>query len=203
MTRSPLRALVVLAVSFTAIALAVPAQAAPYCGITWGSLAKQAGNHAPALGGSELAAVRAGQHACYDRLVLDVTGSTRLGSFDVRYVDRVRHDASGAVVPLAGGAFLQITVGVHNYVSPPANSGNVANVTGYRTFRQVAGAGFFEGSTTEGLGVRARLPFRALSTAFLAGQLFCWWFRERRTRRLCGRDGSDLIGSHYEHRGQA
>jgi hypothetical protein len=41
MSRSPLRLLVLLAAAFTAIALAVPAQAAaPYCGITWGSLPK-------------------------------------------------------------------------------------------------------------------------------------------------------------------
>jgi hypothetical protein len=166
MNRTPLR-LFVLALTAALAALVFPAtaQAAPYCGITWGSLAKQAGNHQPALGGSELTAVRPGQHACYDRLVLDVTGSTRLGSFDVRYVDRVRHDGSGAIVPLSGGAFLQITMGVNNYVSGPPNSGNVANVTGYRTFRQVAGAGFFEGYTTEGLGVRARLPFRAFTLA--------------------------------------
>ena len=31
---------------------------------------------------------------------------------------------------------------------------------GYQTFRQVAWAGSFEGATTVGLGVRARLPFR-------------------------------------------
>jgi hypothetical protein len=38
------------------------------------------------------------------------------------------------------------------------------NVAGYRTFRQVAWAGSFEGYTTVGLGVRARLPFRVFLT---------------------------------------
>jgi hypothetical protein len=33
-------------------------------------------------------------------------------------------------------------------------------VSGYPTFRQVAWAGSYEGSTTMALGVRARLPFR-------------------------------------------
>lgn len=37
---------------------------------------------------------------------------------------------------------------------------DVVDVDGYRTFRQVAYAGSFEGQTTLGLGVRARLPFR-------------------------------------------
>jgi hypothetical protein len=37
------------------------------------------------------------------------------------------------------------------------------NVSGYRTFRQVAWAGSFEGVTTVGLGTRARLPFRVFT----------------------------------------
>ncbi len=37
------------------------------------------------------------------------------------------------------------------------------NVAGYPTFRQVAWAGSFEGQTTLGLGVRARLPFRVFT----------------------------------------
>jgi len=164
MTRSPLRLLVLLAAAFTAIALAIPAQAAaPYCGITWGSLPKQAGNSDPSLQGSELTAVRAGQHTCYDRLVLDVTGSTRVASYRVAYVPAVRSDGSGAVVPLKGGAFLQISLGVNNATAPPAHTGDVANVSGFRTFREVAGAGGFEGYTGEGLGVRARLPFRVFT----------------------------------------
>jgi hypothetical protein len=132
MSRSPLRLLVLLAAAFTAIALAVPAQAAaPYCGITWGSLPKQAGNSDPSLPGSELAAVRAGQHACYDRLVLDVTGSARVASYRVAYVSAVRSDGSGAVVPLKGGAFLQISLGVNNAAAPPSQMGDVANVTDF------------------------------------------------------------------------
>lgn len=35
------------------------------------------------------------------------------------------------------------------------------DVTGYRTFRQVAFTGSFEGQTLIGLGVRARLPMPA------------------------------------------
>ncbi len=166
MTRTSLR-LFVLALAATLAALVLPgtAQAAPYCGITWGSLVKQAGNSAPALRGTELTGVRAGQHTCYDRLVLDVSGATRVGSYRVEYVTAVHSDGSGAVVPLRGGAFLQISVGVNNMVTPPANAGDVANVSGFRTFRQVAGAGSSEGYTSEGLGVRARLPFRVFTLA--------------------------------------
>jgi hypothetical protein len=164
MSRTPFRLLVLaLTTAIAAFVLPATAQAAPYCGITWGSLAKQAGNSAPSLPGSELTAVRAGQHACYDRLVLDVSGSTRVGSYRVQYVPTVRSDGSGAVVPLKGGAFLQISVGVNNNTPPPALSGDVAYVSGFRTFREVAAAGGFEGYTSEGLGVRARLPFRVFT----------------------------------------
>jgi hypothetical protein len=166
MNRSLLR-MFVLAMTAALAALVLPAtaQAAPYCGITWGSLPKQVGNSAPAIQGTELTGVRAGQHACYDRLVLDITGSTRVASYRVEYVTNVRSDGSGAVVPLRGGAFLQISVGVNNVVSPPRSTGDVVNVSGFRTFKQVAAAGGFEGYTGEGLGVRARLPFRVLTLA--------------------------------------
>ena len=43
---------------------------------------------------------------------------------------------------------------------PSANKSELTDVTGYQTFRQVAWAGSFEGYSSLGLGVRARLPFR-------------------------------------------
>lgn len=140
--------------------------AAPYCGITWGSQPKQA----TAPGGGELAGVRAGRHACYDRLVLDVRGG-QARTYWVSYVDQVRTDGAGMVVPLRGGAKLSVTVAVPAYDAAgrptyrPANRAELANVAGYRTFRQVAWAGSFEGNSTVGLGVRARLPFRVLTLA--------------------------------------
>jgi hypothetical protein len=142
---------------------AVTATAAPYCGITWGSLTKSA----PMAGTGSLTNIRAGRHDCYDRLVFDVTGTTR--GYRVSYVNTVYHDPSGRVVPLRGGAKLSITVHAptYNLAGTPtyryANPAELVNVTGYRTFRQVAFAGSFEGLTTVGLGVRARLPFRVFT----------------------------------------
>jgi hypothetical protein len=163
MNRTPLR-LFVLALTAALAALVFPgtAQAAPYCGITWGSLAKQAGNNAPGAYGS-LTDVRSGRHDCYDRLVLTVTGDTTANSYRVQYVDPVRSDGSGYVVPLRGGAFLQITVGAHNTGSTSPTRRELTDVTGYTTFRQVAGAGGFEGYSGVGLGVRATLPFRVFT----------------------------------------
>jgi hypothetical protein len=47
--------------------------------------------------------VRAGRHECFDRLVLD--GATVAW---VSYVDQVRRDGSGDVVPVRRGARLEI-----------------------------------------------------------------------------------------------
>jgi hypothetical protein len=166
MTRTPVRLLVLFAAALAAIALAVPAQAAtPYCGITWGSLAK-AGPTASPVPGAAVAAVRAGRHDCYDRLVLDVRGARSLGTWQARYVRSVTQDPSGRPVALRGGAFLQISVGAtQGYRS----SSELANVSGFTTFRQVAAAGSFEGVTSVGLGVRAKLPFRVVTMTGIPG----------------------------------
>jgi hypothetical protein len=128
------------------------------CATGWGSLAKQASATSADDG---LTNVRAGRHDCYDRLVLDGASWAK-----VSYVDQVRQDGSGEVVPLRGGARLQIVTSRADDVETgeptytPANPGELAAVTGWQTFRQVAFAGDFEGQSTIGLGVRARLPFR-------------------------------------------
>ncbi len=128
------------------------ATAAPYCGITWGSLAKTS---APLTGG-RVQGVRAGRHTCFDRLVLDMTG--RAPGFDVRYVATVRSDGSGFPVPVAGGARLAV-VAHKGATSVPT----MPSVAGFATFREVKWAGSFEGYTTIALGVRARLPHRVFT----------------------------------------
>lgn len=133
-------------------ALVAPTSAAPYCGITWGSTAKAAGN----LEVGVVQGVRAGRHSCYDRLVIDMSGDA--AGYDVRYVSTVRADGSGAAVPVAGGARLAVVAKKGAFFVP-----TVPDVSGYRTFRQVRWAGSFEGQTTFALGVRARLPFRTFT----------------------------------------
>lgn len=136
---------------------AAPAGAhTPYCGIRWGSLEKVDRT----MSGAQVVGVRAGRHACFDRLVLDVDGD--LDGYMVGYVDEVVMDGSGFPVPVAGGARLRVTalasvLPTDSWFLP---DGSLVDTTGYRTFRQVAWAGSFEGHTTVGLGVRARLPFR-------------------------------------------
>lgn len=124
------------------------------CSVTWGSTAKSVTNN----NHGTLLAVRAGRHECYDRLVLDVNRNG-LG-WSVRYVTAVRDQGRGAVIPLRGGAFLQVVD-----QSQVTHLLPMPNVAGYTTFRQVAYGGSFEGWTTIGLGVRARLPFRVTTTS--------------------------------------
>ncbi|SDU88390.1 AMIN-like domain-containing (lipo)protein [Jiangella alkaliphila] len=145
--------------------LAAPAaaDAGPYCGLRWGSLPERAAVTQTA----PLTDVRAGRHACFDRLVLDFAGDA--DGYSVRYVSSVSMDGSGQLVPLRGAADLEVVAvapahdaGGHATYTPAVRA-ELVRVTGWRTFRQVAWAGSFEGQTTIGLGVRARLPFRVFT----------------------------------------
>jgi len=154
-----------------ALLVSTSAQAViPYCNTTWGSLAKSSTATAnPSAAPSDLLGVRSGTHGCYDRLVLDVDGSSH--GYRVEYVDQVRADGSGTVVPTAGGARLLVIAVAPAYDDAgratyrPTDRAKLTDVTGHHTFRQVTWAGSFEGRTTLGVGVRARLPFRVFTLA--------------------------------------
>lgn len=161
MIRPLVFALVLAGVSVGPAASAAQA-ATPFCGMTWGSLAKS-GN---GLTAAPITNVRAGRHACFDRLVVDLAG--RGAGYSVRYVNAVLDQGQGAPIPLRGGARLEIVVKAPAYdINTGAatyrfnNPKELGNVAGYSTLRQVAWGGSFEGHTTIGLGVRARLPMRA------------------------------------------
>jgi hypothetical protein len=168
--RKPIRtAFAVLAVAaIPAAAVAVPALAdasktTTTCPSGWGSLPEASSYR----GAGQLTNVRTGRHDCFDRIVFDVKGKPSWHR--VQYVQNVYTSGEGALVPLRGGAKLEIILSVPSYDDAgnstyvPANSHELTNVSGYRTFRQVAAAGSFEGETAIGLGVRARLPFRVSS----------------------------------------
>jgi hypothetical protein len=148
-----------LATGMTAAAPPPSATPAAACNITWGSNAK--GN--PTMNGAQVIGVRTGQHECFDRLVIDMR--YKLKGYDVRYAP-VYQEGSGDPVPLAGRADIRIIVrgpaynmSGHPTYNPP-DWDHAVKLDGHRTFRQVAFAGSFEGQSTFGLGVRAKLPFR-------------------------------------------
>jgi len=161
----PAAAIAAPAVAGSSSAPRTVSTASASCPTGWGSLpeANSRMTQAPVTN------VRTGRHACFDRLVVDLRG--RAPGYDVRYVSNVYTDGAGFLVPLRGGAKLQIIVRAPAYDAAgqptykPANPRELTNVAGYSTFRQVAYAGSFEGQTTIGLGVRARLPFRVFTLA--------------------------------------
>lgn len=148
-------------------AMAGTASAHPYCGITWGSLAKSA----PEFTGAPVTGVRVGRHDCFDRMVVDIAGRPAPG-YDVRYIaPPYRAEGSGAPLLVAGGAVLQISVhapaydGDGNATVPWSGTAIVIRpdefqADGFRTFRDLVWGGTYEGYSSFGLGVRARLPFR-------------------------------------------
>jgi hypothetical protein len=171
----PLSTLLVVLTAVAAVlfGLVSPASAAaPYCGITWGSMLKA--DRDMSAEGVALTGVRSGRHECYDRLVVDLTRAPGVGGYRVEYVDRIYSDPRGDLIPVRGGAILQVTVNAPNHVGDrltylPRNQREVVDVTGYSTFRQVVWAGSFEGLTTLGVGTRARLPFRVLTLPASSG----------------------------------
>jgi len=158
------RPLVLVSVALLALGGLAPATASadPDCATSWGSLEKAAPQYTQAT----IDDVRAGRHDCYDRLVIDLGTGTRTG-YQIRYVPQFTQDFSGEPIPLRGAADLEVIVNARSYDDDynltwdPPNHLEAVNVRGFDTFRQVVDSVSAEGQTQIGLGVRARLPFRA------------------------------------------
>lgn len=149
--RKILFVLIGLLVALGATLLIAPTANATVCPTGWGSLPKV--NSAGSL--AHITGVRAGRNDCYDRLVFDVNGAAP--GWSVRYVDTVFSEGKGDPLPVTGGAKLEVVV------RSLSDTNVMPNVSGFSTFRSVVYGGSFEGQTTVGLGVRARLPFRVFT----------------------------------------
>ena len=148
-------------------AVAGAASSEPYCGIRWGSLAKST----PEMTGAPLTGVRVGRHDCFDRLVVDLAGRPAAG-YHVRYIDPpYRSEGRGDALLVAGGAVLEVVVRAPAYdengnaTAPWTGTAQVVrphefDAAGFPTFEDLVWGGSFEGQSSFGLGVRARLPFR-------------------------------------------
>jgi hypothetical protein len=143
---------------------ASPAGATGACPtVDWGSLDKGA---VPAPGAAQILGARAGIHDCFDRLVIDLSGQPP-ADWRVAY-GPVHGTAGDGAIALAGGASLRISIGAPAY--DPTTGGStivepLPDVSGFPVFREVKFVESFEGETTYGLGVRARLPFRVFTLA--------------------------------------
>ncbi|GHC49272.1 AMIN-like domain-containing (lipo)protein [Streptomyces cinnamoneus] len=150
-----------------AVAAGAPATAPAACAADWGSSPKVS----TATEYKPLRDIRTGRHDCYDRMVFDILGPDTGApvGYRVQYVDKLHQDGSGDVIPVGGGAVLEVRVAAPSYdptTGKPVYDGKAGrplpgvDVSGYRTFQDTRFAGSFEGDTQVGLGVRGRLPFR-------------------------------------------
>jgi hypothetical protein len=128
------------------------------CAVSWGTGTK-AVSRADGPATAKTRNVRAGEHRCYDRLVIDL-GHGQQPGYRVRYVSQVVSGGSGNPIPLRGKAQLLVTVNDNAVASYPAGAANLVSVSGFPVLRQVAGAGSFEGVTDIGVGVKGKRPFR-------------------------------------------
>jgi hypothetical protein len=138
-----------LALALTVVAS--PTANAAVCPTGWGSLPKVNSVSSQA----HITAVRAGTNECYDRLVFDVNGPAP--GWSVQYVNTVFAEGTGAPLPVTGGAKLELVI------RSLSDTTRMPSVSGFPTFRSVVYGGSFEGQTTVGLGVRARLPMRVFA----------------------------------------
>ncbi|WP_143265365.1 AMIN-like domain-containing (lipo)protein [Amycolatopsis lexingtonensis] len=116
--------------------------------------------------------VRAGRHACFDRVVFDVNGPAAAG-YAVQYVPVVTSDPKGDPLPVPGGAALEIVVRAPALGSDDAGhqpgrvlaavGDTLVNTPDWPSLRAVRFAGSFEGQSTFAAGVRAKLPFRVFT----------------------------------------
>jgi hypothetical protein len=149
--------------------MAGAAATGPYCGITWGSVAKAD----PVMTQAPVTGARVGRHDCFDRFVVDL-GGRPAGGYSVRYIDPpYRAEGSGAPLFVAGGAVLSLSVHAPAYddngkATVPWYGTDIVvhpdefEAAGFRTFRDLIWGGSYEGYSAFGLGVRARLPFRVM-----------------------------------------
>jgi hypothetical protein len=116
--------------------------------------------------------VRAGRHACFDRVVFDVNGPAEAG-YAVHYAAVATSDPKGDPLPVPGAAALEVVVrapalGTDDSGHQPgrvlaATGDTLVATPGWPSLRAVRFAGSFEGLSTFAVGVRAKLPFRVFT----------------------------------------
>lgn len=111
-----------------------------------------------------LTGIRTGEHAAYDRVVLDLDGLAP--GYDVHYVRQVRQDGSGKVLRLRGDANLLVRLtptDAHDSTGAPTYDGPHRIALRYPNLREVRFAGDFEATVTIALGLRHKAGFRVLT----------------------------------------
>lgn len=143
-----------VASSGIALLLAVPASAHALPPFTTTAKTSASGG-----GQAEVFGASAGCHSGFDRFVVR-TRSARAG-YDVRYVNRIVSDGSGAPVSLEGTRRIRVLVrDARGHTEGGTNLLPGTLTPRCSNLRQVKNAGDFEGLVTFGLGLRRRTGFR-------------------------------------------
>lgn len=148
------RALIAITAGFTALMMALPAEALP----AFSTAARSAPD--PSTRITQLWNLRAGNNVTFDRIVFDERVS--MSGVSVRYVSRVLYDASGAVVPLRGRYFLRVVITGATTASLPGLRSIMPSVLtpGFPEIAQVRKAGEFERVVSYGIGLNRYRGFR-------------------------------------------
>ncbi|WP_030273808.1 AMIN-like domain-containing (lipo)protein [Streptomyces sp. NRRL B-24484] len=152
-----------------AAAVTGTAATAAACESGWGSLDRKGAARTDDY--RSMTGIRTGTQPCFDRMVVDVPGSSP--ATPVAYWIDYRDSPIGTTtddrrIPVAGGKVLNIVIGAHTTDAGwnptyPLRTGEKLpglDFTGYPTFVEARGGGTHAGETQIGLGVRARLPYR-------------------------------------------
>lgn len=109
---------------------------------------------------AELHSLSVGCHATYDRIALRLRFAKP--GYDVRFVNKVRHDPSGKPVTLLGNARLLVVLrGTRAHTADGTTSFVAATITPLcPNLRQIKKAGDFEGQVSFGLGLQHTAGFR-------------------------------------------
>jgi hypothetical protein len=149
-----------------ALTVAIAALASALVGAPTG-LAQQTADPVTALvrheaaGPSKVVNLRVGEHAHFDRVVIDVRGAVPTRR-TVRYVHTLRYDGSGERVPLHGRRFLEVTLfpavahradGTSTYRGPQLKQYSMP------VLRGVAFTGDFEGYVSFGIALRRHVAY--------------------------------------------
>ena len=114
------------------------------------------------------ASMRVGRHDCFERFVVQITGTGEVPGWSVGDQDPMTADGSGAPVELRGAADLAVTVGVWTVSDfegrpeqwPPFEGPDDIVTTGFVALRESRNLYAFEGVTQVGLDLDRQRPFR-------------------------------------------
>lgn len=148
---------------------ATPAAAVAECQTAWGSLDKAGGRHTDDY--RYMTNIRTGAHPCFDRMVIDIPGTSpaKPVPYRIDYRDSpIGNTTDERRIDIAGGKVLNIVAWAHTVDAQwnktyPVKLGDKlpgVDLTGYRTFVEARATGMHAGETQISLGVRARLPYR-------------------------------------------